>query len=139
MKKNLLIVGALILAAAGAVIAGGPDFGRALWFQHTALYPATQTITAGATITADACGGVKRISAASAATTSTSNSFTAPSALNSGCVMDVINVGPAPITIDSNAIFPTKNAADAVLDSSGTIKVVSVGSYWMKVGMWTQY
>lgn len=139
MKKNLLIAVMLLTAAVGFVMAGGVDVGRALWFQHPAIFPATQVLGAGATITADACGGVKRISATAARTTDTTDSFTAPSANNAGCVMDIQNVGPATITIDSNAHFPVPGGVDMVLQSSGSARVFSTGSIWTRTAAWTPY
>lgn len=98
--------------------------------------PAAETIAAAATITANACGGVKRITAASAVTTNTTDTFTAPAAANSGCVMDVVNVGANAITLDYNANFHAAGAANVVLGSSETVRVASTGSggFWYQIG-----
>lgn len=139
MKKNILIAGAVLVALAGLVYAGGPDFGRGLWFQHPVLFPAAQTIGAGGTITADACGGIKRITSTAARTTDTTNTFTAPSSSNAGCSMQVNNVGPYTITLDANANFPWQNNVDVVLQSSGSVNVWSDGSIWRHQAVWTNY
>lgn len=138
MKKTLLAAGLGVVALVGLAIAGGPDFGRGLWFQHPAIFPATQTIGAAGTITADACGGLKRIDSTAARTTDTTNTITAPSSSNTGCVMDIVNIGAHTITLDSNALFPTANDVDVVLNSSGSVRVYSDGSIWKKA-FWTNY
>jgi hypothetical protein len=137
-KKTMFAGAAIALALVGLAIAGGPDFGRGLWFQHPAIFPPTQTIGSGGTITANACGGTKRITAASAVTTDTTNTIDAPATGNAGCTMDIINVGPNTITLDSNTNFPTQNTVDVVLASSGTVRVTSTGTFWKKE-FWTQY
>lgn len=96
--------------------------------------PASQTIAATNTITADACGGIKRITAAGAVTTNTTNTFTAPAAANANCVMHVCNVGSDAITLDANANFQTINDADISL---GDAECVSVGSTGAS-GVWYQ-
>lgn len=134
MKKNLLIVGALIVAAAGVVIAGAPEMGKPRWFSHPLLFPAAQTIGAGGTIAADACHGIKRITATAARTTDTTNTFAAPSADNTGCVMDVVNVSPGhAITLDYNANFEANGGANVVLGASDTVRVAQLGSYWVMI------
>ena len=96
--------------------------------------PATQVIGAAGTIAADACGGLKRVSSAAAVTTNTTNTFTAPAAANTGCVMFLYNVNAADaITLDSNALFESTDGADVVLDAKGRIAVVSDGSVWVQV------
>ena len=95
--------------------------------------PATQVIAATNTIAADACGGVKRISSASAVTTNTTNTFTAPATSNAGCVLILYNVNAADaITLDNNALFQSKDGADVVLVAKGRIIVVSDGSVWIQ-------
>lgn len=63
----------------------------------------SQTIAATNTIAANACGSVKSITSAGAVTTSTTDTFTAPSADattgNQGCIMTVVNVGANNITL----------------------------------------
>lgn len=142
MKKSkyLILSGlAIVIAITGAAIAGGPDFGRGQWYQHPAVFPAAQTLGAGATIAADACGGIKRITATAARTTDTTNTFTAPSALNAGCLMNVTNVSAFTITLDSNALFPVPGGVDMVLQSSGSATVWSDGSLWRRQAQWTAY
>lgn len=90
--------------------------------------PTSQTIAGGDTVTADACGGVKRISSAGAVTTSTTNTFTAPAASNAGCVMSVCNVGANNITLDNNANFKSPGGADVVMTADDCILVGSTGA-----------
>lgn len=89
---------------------------------------ATQTIADTDTITADACGTVKRISSAGAVTTNTTNTFTAPAAANAGCVMYVVNVGANNITLDNNANFKSPGGLDVVLTADDAIIVGSTGA-----------
>lgn len=71
---------------------------------HTPI--ATQTVTAAGTISlAGACNGLVRIRADADVTTGTTNTFTAPSAANTGCVYYIINTGGGTITLDDNALF----------------------------------
>ncbi len=99
-----------------------------------AILIATQTIAAGNTIAADALGGVKRITAAGAVTTNTTNTFTAPSAVNAGGFMLVVNVGAEAITLDANALFVSAGGADVVLGAGDTCLVASDGSKWYQIG-----
>lgn len=93
---------------------------------------ASQTIAAGNTVAADACGGIKQITAGGAVTTDTTNTFTAPGVTNSGCCMDVINVGTANnITLDANANFNA--AADIVMTPCDVIRVCSNGVDWFPI------
>ena len=94
--------------------------------------PATETIVAAATITANANGTIKRISAASAITTNTTNTFTAPAAANAGFIMLVINVGSFNITLDRNANFKTDGGEDLVMKPGDACYVASTGAggFW---------
>jgi len=98
--------------------------------------PAAQTIAETNTITDDACGTAKLITAAGAVTTSTSATFTAPAAGNEGCCMDVINVGAQNITLDQNADFLSAGGADVVLGANDTARVCSTGAsgHWYQIG-----
>lgn len=96
--------------------------------------PAAQTIAAGNTITADACGTIKAVSSAGAVTTSTTDTFTAPSATNSGCQMDLCNVGANNITLDNNANFKSIGGADIVLTPDDCTQVASDGTDWYSTG-----
>lgn len=94
--------------------------------------PATQTIAATETVAADACGTIKKITADSAITTSTTDTFTAPADANDSCCMDVINVGATNnITLDANANFNA--AADVVLTPCDVIRVCSDGIDWYPI------
>jgi len=91
----------------------------------------TQTIAATNTITADSCGGLKNITAAGAVTTNTTDTFTAPAAANTGCVMMVCNVGTTnTITLDHNAHFFSLAGADVLLVANSCVGVVSDGTQW---------
>lgn len=89
--------------------------------------PATQTIAAGGTINADACGGLKKISSAGAVTTDTTNTFTAPATLNNNCSMQVLNVGANNITLDNNANFVSLGGVDILLKPNQAVTVNSTG------------
>lgn len=95
--------------------------------------PAAQTIAATNTITADACGGMKQITAASAVTTNTTDTFTAPAAANTGCVLFVCNVGAENITLDNNAHFKSAGAADVVMTADDCVTVASNGTTWYQI------
>lgn len=98
----------------------------------------TETITAAATITANACGGLKRITAATDVTTGTTNTFTAPSTAGN-CCMDVINVHTtSTIYLDANSLFLVTSAASLPIGPNGSIRVCSDGSYWRHAA-WTEY
>lgn len=107
-------------------------FSIARWGQPA--MPATQTIAATNTITADACGGIKSITATGAVTTSTTNTFTAPAAANANCVMHVQNVGTNAITLDANSNFQTIGDANIVLGADEGVTVSSTGAS----GKWYQ-
>ncbi len=93
--------------------------------------PAVQSIAAGNTISDDACGTVKRISATTNVTTNTTNTFTAPSAANAGCVMHVVNTGTTWIvTLDANTNFKTPSGVNVSLSPNYAVTVVSTGSTW---------
>jgi hypothetical protein len=92
--------------------------------------PATLTVVAAQTIVADACGGMKRITAAGSVTTNTTDTFTAPAAANKGCAMFVYNTGANTITLDSNAHFLAVSGADVALAQNEGVGVVSDGAAW---------
>ena len=96
--------------------------------------PAAQTIAAGNTVTADACGTMKQITSVGAVTTDTTNTFTAPAAANTGCCMDVVNTGANAITLDANALFVSAGAVDVVLGAGDSCRVSSNGSKWYQIG-----
>jgi hypothetical protein len=95
--------------------------------------PSSQTIADTNTITDDGCGGIKQITSAGSVTTNTTNTFTAPAAGNTGCCMDVVNVGANAINLDENANFQA--AADPVaLGQYDSVRVCSNGTTWYQVG-----
>jgi len=102
--------------------------------------PATQTVAASFTITADACGGIKRVTSASDVTSDTTNTFTAPAASNKGCKMFVKNVGVHQVILDFNTLFAggAGGAASLRLDTGGSVIVWSDGAAW-HFGPWTEY
>lgn len=127
-----------MLAAVFSVSSGHDHDGVTSKRIHEAQ-PATETVAAGETIEADACGGLKKITAASAVTTDTSNTFRSTSTLAAGdfpCYMDVVNVGPAVITLDFNVdTFHSAGGANVVLGSSDTVRVVAMSGFgWTQVG-----
>ena len=96
--------------------------------------PSAETIADTATITANACGGIKRISSAGTVTTNTTNTFTAPAAGNAGCVMSVYNSGAQTINLDANANFLTLAGANVALTAGCIVEVASTGAS----GVWVQ-
>jgi hypothetical protein len=102
------------------------------------LLPASQTLVAGDTILANGCSTVKRISAAGAITTDTTDTFTAPDSSNAGCVMAVCNTSGFTITLDRNARFNAEAGADTALLANGCVTVVSTGTIWFQAGPATQ-
>jgi hypothetical protein len=96
-----------------------------------------QTIAAGNTVTADSCGAVKLLTSAGAVTTDTSNTFTAPSAANTGCCMDIYldNGAGGNVTLDANASFNTVGGADVVLTTCDSVRVCNNGTDWFQAGV----
>jgi len=137
MKKSTILSVGILCAMCVGLAFSATEFLKGQWFAASQLYPAIQTIGAGGTIAADACGGLKRITSTADRTTSTTNSFTAPATKsdtgNAGCTMDVVNVGDYAITIDYNALFNGAGAANVVLGSSDTVRVASDGAMWYQV------
>jgi len=99
--------------------------------------PAAQTISAGNTVTANACGGMKLITSAGVVTTDTTNTFTAPLAAgiqaNKSCIMFVCNSGSNNITLDNNANFKSAAAGDITLGADDCVLVGSTGSVWYQL------
>lgn len=92
-----------------------------------------QVLGAGGTIAVTGgCGGVVQVSVTADRTTDTTNTFTAPSAANTGCRVDVINLGGGTITLDDNALFNV--AANIVLSTGDSAEVVSTGAAWLLIG-----
>jgi hypothetical protein len=97
--------------------------------------PTAEVIGAAATITANSCGTVKRISATADRTTDTTDTFTAPTASYAGCCMDVVNVDTVDtITLDSNAKFFTGPGTDVALGPGKGVRVCSDGTSWYQAG-----
>jgi len=102
--------------------------------QYRADNQTAQTIAAGDVIAANACGGLKLVTAGGAVTTSTTNTFTAPAFTNEGCIMHVCNSGAQNITLDNNANFKSAAAGDVVLTADDCVVVGSTGNS----GVWYQ-
>ena len=103
------------------------------------VMPATQVLVNGDTVVANACGTLKRVSTNDGTvTTDTTNTFTAPSATNAGCCMDIVNIDTATtsLSLDRNANFKSDNSAGAaiVLGPHDTVRVCSTGAFWYQVG-----
>lgn len=101
------------------------------WGQATV--PSAQTIAAGNTVAADACGTIKQITASGAVTTNTTDTFTAPAASNKGCILHVCNTGSNTITLDTNAHFKSNGAADVALGQDDCVVVGSTGTVWYQL------
>lgn len=94
---------------------------------------ASAVLGAGGTIgVAGACGGVVQLNVNADVTTDTTNTFTAPSTANTGCRVDVINLGGGTITLDDNALFNV--AANIILSTGDSAQVVSTGAAWLLIG-----
>ena len=98
--------------------------------------PAAETIASGATITANACGTIKRINSSGNVTTSTSNTFTAPTGNLTGCCMMVINTDSTDtITLDKNNNFVTADNLDVGLDPNDAVLVCCNGTAWDAIAL----
>lgn len=118
-----LVVGDDLTVAGDATVAGD--------FLKTPV--ASQVLGAAGTINVvGACGGVLQLTVTANRTTNTTNTFTAPSAANAGCRLDVINMGGGTITLDDNSLFDV--AADIVLGTGDSAEVVSTGAAWLLIG-----
>ena len=93
--------------------------------------PKVEVIASGGTITVNACGSVKPVSAAGAVTTDTTNTFENPGKGNAGCIMAVCNVGSQTITLDDNALFDA--GGNVSLTANSCIMVGSTGSVWYRL------
>jgi hypothetical protein len=160
MKKSLMLVGLALVAALAVEVAARPpnawNFATLLLQSNQTLtvqgpanfsgpvsmtggqlvaLPAAQSLAAAFQINADACGGIKQITAVAPVTSSTTVPFPAAAAANAGCMMDVVNVGPTSITIKLVAgSYNWAGAADVVLGSSDTFTVGSNGAQWYQFG-----
>lgn len=92
----------------------------------------TQTVAAGETVSADACGAIKRITSAGAVTTSTTDTFAQFITSGASCIMHVCNVGSNNITLDDNARFIA--GGDVVLTANDCVQVGAAGP----AGPWYQ-
>lgn len=144
LKQWLLSTAGVLLLLAGLVTAQSTVYPRTdIWDFKNGLringrvmppIPATQTIAAAGTIASDACGTVKRVTAAGAVTTSTTATFTAPDGTNNGCVMTVCNIGVTnTITLDRQAAFFTLAAADLALAANTCVLVGNDGVEWRQL------
>ena len=91
-----------------------------------------EDIAAAATITANACGGLKRLSTGGAVTTNTTDTFTAPAAANRGCCMKLfLDPGAGGnLVLDANAKFNTLAGTDVTMTTCDMVEVCSDGVDW---------
>ena len=124
-----------IIVAISILLSIGASFGDNTFSSENAIIPppTSQTIAGADTITANACGSLKQITAAGAVTTNTTNTFTAPASANSGCIMSVCNVGAQNITLDNNTNFKSFGAADVVMTGNDCVVVASNGTAWYQI------
>lgn len=94
----------------------------------------TQTITAGATISANSCGGMKKISSSGDVTTSTSTTIGTNALTSMDCCMKIVNVGSFNITLDNNASTFTNGGADVVLGPNDSADFCGEVSTWYQIG-----
>jgi hypothetical protein len=134
-SSSTLVPGNVVLGMTAAAVAqGNVGIGIATPAgKFVVAPPAAETIVAAATITADACGTIKQITAAGAVTTSTTNTFTAPTASYSGCCMDVLNTGANTITLDQNANMKLVGGADLAIAAGNIVRVCSNGTNWYQM------
>ncbi len=132
LTGNVTISGTLATTGAQTQTGASTMTGPVTFSSNTFhVVPSTETIASAATITADACGGIKRIQSTGAVTTGTTNTFTAPSAALAGCIMYLKNVDDTDaITLDTNALFKSAGAANVVLAAGDTIIVGTDGTFW---------
>ena len=131
MKRSIFASAMFLTMFASIVFASGP--GGRFPFQHPSLFPAAQTIAASGTVDADACGGLKRITATADRTTSTSYTIDTLNSPRAGCVMDIVNTSTNTITLDDNSSFVTPNNANIALGTKHSLRVASIGSYWVVI------
>lgn len=131
---------AIQVNTAAAVIADSANTPETAVYRDTSGFfyppmPAVETVAAAATITANACGGVKKITSVGPQTTNTTNTFTSTTSLsNLPCVMDLINVSTVSITLDHNLRFQGLASADVVMTASDTLRVAGTDLGWISIG-----
>ena len=102
--------------------------------------PVAETITNGTTVTANACGTIKRIVTLGInIDTDATNTFTAPSDALAGCCMDIVNVGSFNLNFKHNANFMTSGGGDQTLGPDDTMRVccTGAGGKWYQVSIST--
>jgi hypothetical protein len=118
-----------VLLSADFTWTGDHDFDG----ETTGIVPTEEVIAAAGTITADACGGVKLITTDDGGQiwTNTTNTFTAPSSANAGCVMYVCNSGDDDnINLDDNELFEA--GGNIQLAPEDCVLVASTGTVWAR-------
>jgi len=130
LKNDYTISGANTFSGANAVTGSVLFDGDAL-----KITPASaQTIAEGDTITANACGTVKIITAAGAVTTNTTHSITNPATAPAGCCMAIYNTGGTnTITLDTNTTLVVGAAANLALASKDIALFCNDGTNWIQV------
>lgn len=138
MFKRLLVFTLGFFFAGALLIQAGPTVEfttiRSVFKNGFLVQMPTQVIASGGIITADACGGLKRVSAAGAVSTDATNAITTPATSNYGCHLDVCNVGANTITVKHSTNTKTSTGADLALAANGCVSFVSTGS----AGFWLQ-
>lgn len=108
---------------------------------------ATVTVIDGSTIGLPdgACGGILRLEGTTDVQTDETNTITAPSASNAGCVVILVSVASSNgrITLDDNALFDTgagyPSAGSLVLGTNDVVMIMSLGTKWTIVGTITDH
>jgi hypothetical protein len=95
---------------------------------------AAAVLGAGGTIsTVGACGGLIELSVTANRTTDTTDSLTAPTAGNKGCVVHIVNTGGGTISIDNNAHCFT-GGTQMVLGTGDGASFIQGTSAWIQIG-----
>lgn len=129
MKR--ILFAAVLAALLAPVVARAQCFPEASC--RVTVPPQAQVVASGDTISDNACGSVKNVSAAGAVDTNATNTFTAPSGANAGCIMTVCNQSANTITLKSNANFPGVSAGDVALSQLDCVVVAQTGTQWLQV------
>jgi len=102
--------------------------------QNVGPLATVQTLSAGETIAANACGGFKRIGSGSSLSTDATDTFTTPASAGQGCIMEVCNVNVTfTITLVDNVNFDPATAGNVVLSPNECITVGNTGTIWLEL------
>lgn len=136
---NTQYLGTAALPWAGVYSAGVTNTGAESVTNNLLKVPvATQTVTSNGTISvSNACGGLLRLTFASgnSVTTNTTDTFTAPSPANLGCILYVTNVSTAgTIILDNNAHFDAPGSVDVTLGTNDGAIIIQGAVSWILMG-----